>query len=406
MSGELRQSEMRGRYPEFGRSLAMGALIGVTVALIFSAGFFLRELMQIPALATDGRDYPLLNEVSALIDRHFVRTPPDETALEYGAIRGMLGALADPNTYFIDPPVAQSESDVLAGTYGGIGVTLQRSADGTRYLLYPYDDSPARAAGIQNGAQLIAINEMDITTTIQQDAVDQLMRGEVKDGSGVTLRAVQPDGSEFAAFIAFDIINVPSVFWRIVQDNPKVGYVQIVRFTNRTPSELETGLQEMDAAGIDGLILDLRSNGGGLFRESLAVADQFLESGVALYERTRNAEKTYETENGGLYTAKPLVVLVNNGTASASELVAGALRDRERATLIGQRTYGKGTIQQIFALSDSSSVHITSAEWYTPDQVRIDGSGLEPDILTTPDASGRDVELSEALQILSQQDTP
>jgi carboxyl-terminal processing protease len=384
----------------------MGALIGVTVALIFSAGFFLRDLMQIPAFASEARDYPLLNEVSGLIERHFVRTPPEPTALEYGAIRGMLGALADPNTYFIDPPVAQSESDVLAGTYGGIGVTLQRAADGTRYLLYPYDDSPARAAGIENGAQLIAVNDMDITTAIQQDAVDQLMRGEVKEGSGVSLRVLQPDGSEFSEFIAFGIINVPSVFWRLVQDSPAIGYVQIVRFTNRTPNELEAGLQELEASGIEGLILDLRSNGGGLFRESLDVADQFLEDGVALFERTRSVEKTYETESGGLFTDKPLVVLVNNGTASASELVAGAIRDRDRAVLIGQRTYGKGTIQQIFALSDSSSVHITSAEWYTPARNRIDGSGLEPDIVTEPDASGRDVELSEALQILSQQDTP
>ncbi len=400
------QKPMNTQIKEYGRSIALGALMGVMLAVVFAAGFVMRDIIQIPDLAaTDAtNEYPLLDEVNTYLERYYLRPLPDDTTKQYAAIKGMLESLEDRNTFFIEPPVAQSESDALAGTYGGIGVQLQRSEMGD-YLLYPFEDSPAKAAGIMDGDILVAVNGTPIEITSQQDAIDQLLRGEVKDNNGVeiTVRRILGDtNEEFTEFIPFGVINVPSVIWRVLTEDQRIGYVLILRFTNRTPDELEIALSDLRAQGIQGLILDLRNNGGGLLQESVEVASKFLEGGVVLYEQRRDSEKEYPVVGEPLMPDVPMVVLVNQWTASAAELVAGALLDRERGILIGQQTYGKGTIQQIFELGDRSSIHVTSAEWFTPNRNKIDGVGLSPTIAMIPDPNGRDVEIGEAIRYLQQ----
>ncbi|HEX2618674.1 MAG TPA: S41 family peptidase [Phototrophicaceae bacterium] len=392
---------MNSRFRDYGRSLALGALAGIVMAAIFAAGFFTRELVDLPVLTqASGDNFPLLNEVEALLEHYYLRQIPDATMRQYAAIRGVMDTLGDHNTFFIEPPVAQSESDALAGTYGGIGVQLQRSTTG-EYILFPFDDSPAEKAGIKEGDLLIRVNDIDVSGSIQQDAVDQMLRGEVKAGNGVkiTIRR-ENETEETALFIEFGVINVPSVIWRVLPEDNRIGYIHILRFTNRTPDEVTQALQKLRIAGIQGLILDLRDNGGGLLQESVKVAGQFLDGGVVLYEKTNKNEKTFTADTGGLMTDLPMTVLVNQWTASAAELVAGALEDRGRGILIGQKTYGKGTIQQIFELSDKSSIHITAAEWFTPEHRALDGVGLEPGIPVEPDSSGRDLELLQAMDYL------
>ncbi|GAB4524349.1 MAG: S41 family peptidase [Anaerolineae bacterium] len=395
-----------GNYGEYTRSLLLGALLGIGLALVFSAGFFLRDLVDMPSafaapdpLQEEG--YPLLDEVQLLVNRHYLGSQPDYAQRQYAAIRGMLSALGDRNTFFIDPPVARSESDVLAGTYGGIGVNLQRNEAG-EYVLYPFPDGPAARAGIQDGDVLVSINTTALTLTEQPDAVDQLLRGEVKEGSGVEI-TIRRGEETLTEFILFEVINVPSVLWRVLAEDEQLGYIQIMRFTSRTPDEVRQAVNELREAGVGAFVLDLRNNSGGLLQESVEVAGIFLDGGVVLYEQTNETENVFRAEENGEMTDLPLVVLVNSGTASASELVAGAIQDRKRGILIGQRTFGKGTIQQIFPLSDSSSVHITSAEWFTPDRNAIDGVGLEPDLPMIPDTNGRDVEIGEAVRHLQEQ---
>jgi carboxyl-terminal processing protease len=201
-------------------------------------------------------------------------------------------------------------------------------------------------------------------------------------------------------FIEFAVVQVPSVVWRVLAEEPSFGYVQVIRFTARTPDELHTALTALRQANITALVLDLRGNSGGLLQESVEVASEFLDGGVVFIERSREGQTETNATEGGIALDLPLVVLVDQGTASAAELVAGAIRDRGRGILIGQRTYGKGSVQLIFRLSDESSVHITSAEWLTPNQVPLSGQGLEPDISMIPDESGRDVELGEAIRYL------
>jgi carboxyl-terminal processing protease len=387
------------------QSIALGALVGFGFAVIFAAGFAFRGFLDTqPANAADASSatngYILLDEVQTLLDEHYLRSQPDTQTREYAAIRGMLGALNDRYTFFIDPPVAQSESDVLAGTYGGIGVQIKRTEAG-EIALYPFVDSPAATAGIQNGDVLIAINDTPITISHQQDAIDQMLRGEVKEGSGVSITfRKQGETNDITVFVPFATINVPSVIWRKAEDSGQIGYIQILLFTSRTPEELKIALQELLQEGVKGLILDLRNNSGGLLQESVIVASQFINDGVIVYEKTNHEEQPLFAQGGGLATEIPLVVLVNQGTASAAELVAGAIRDRERGILIGQTTFGKGTVQQIYRLSDDSSLHITAAEWLTPSRQVIDGKGLEPTIAMIPDADGRDVEIGEAIRYL------
>ncbi|NWG17419.1 MAG: PDZ domain-containing protein [Chloroflexi bacterium] len=379
------------------------------MAVMFAAGFFFRGVLDFPSVmvsaSSDTTGYPLLNEVQTLLDQYYLRPQPDHAARQYAAIRGVLSALNDRYTFLIDPPVAQSESDVLAGTYGGIGVQIQRSETGD-IVLYPFADGPAFTAGVREGDILKAVNDVVIELSTQQDVIDQMLRGEVKDNNGVEITAIHPDSSEeYTRFIPFAVINVPSVIGRILSEAPSLGYIQIQRFTSRTPEELKTTIEKLQQnERIKGLILDLRNNSGGLLVESIAVASQFLDGGlVVAYERNNNEEKSINAVNGGMQTHLPLAVLINQGTASAAELVAGAIRDHERGVLIGQTTYGKGTVQQIFRLSDDSSLHVTSAEWLTPDRHQLDGEGLQPDYLLIPDPNGRDIELGEAIRILSEQ---
>jgi carboxyl-terminal processing protease len=386
------------------RSILYGLLLGVGMALVFAGGFFFRDLLSRSVLTTatanTGEDYALLDEVQALIDRHFLLPQPDYSQRQYAAIRGMLSTLGDRFTFFIDPPVAASESDALAGTYGGIGVDIVRTEMG-ELRLYPFDDSPARIAGIADGDVLLEVNGTAVDVSLSQDALDQLLRGEVRDGSGVNVTAARAEpGERYTVFVPFAVINVPSVTWRVVDDPARIAYIQIKRFTARTPEELTTALNELRAVNVLALVIDMRNNTGGLLQESIDVADEFLDGGVIVYERSSTNERPHEAQPGGLAVDLPMIVLVNGQTASGAELVAGAIQDRDRGILIGQRTYGKGTVQQIFPLSDGSSLHVTSSEWFTPAQQQLEGSGLTPDIEMIPDANGRDVELGEAVRRL------
>lgn len=382
---------------------ARGMLAGLILGGVFVAGFLLRTWMPVAANADEDLEvFPLLAQVKGLLETNYLRPLPDDQALEYAAVRGYLSELKDPYTFFIDPPVAQSESDVLAGEYGGIGVQVQRNEQGD-IVLYPFPDGPATRAGVENGAILVAVNGAPLAPGERIDVIDGMLRGEVGDGRGVTITLRAPDAAETRdVFIAFEVVQVPSVVWRMLAEEDTFGYVQVIRFTSRTPDELRAAIGDLKSQDAEALVLDLRGNSGGLLQESVQVASEFLDSGVVFYEVRRSGETATNATSGGAWTEQPLVVLVDAGTASAAELVAGAIRDRERGILIGQRTYGKGSVQLIFRLSDGSSVHITSAEWYTPDRTPLEGNGLEPTIAMIPDEAGRDVELGEAVRQLRQ----
>ncbi len=400
-------SKLLSQIPSYIRSILMGLIIGIVVAISYMIGFISNDLVE--NMLDDGTliadsyssqsEYVILSEVQNLVSSVYLRELPDQTELEYAAIRGMLESLNDPATFFIDPPVAQSESQALAGTYGGIGVLVKRIESG-EFALFPFQESPSFKAGLRDNDILLKVNGISLTTDLTIDEVDQLLRGEVTDGNGVTVEIQSLSGETKEFFIEFEVINIPSVISRLTQEDESIGYLQILKFTSRTPEELETQLADLENLDISALILDLRNNSGGLLVESIEVADQFLEEGTIVIEKSRDDMTEFAASAGDDPLQVPIVILVNGRTASASELLAGALRDNDAGILMGQKTFGKGTVQQIFPLSDGSSIHITSAEWFTPNELSIAENGLEPDITLIPDESGRDVEFGEAVRYL------
>lgn len=381
-----------------GKQVFVGMFWGISISIAFVVGFIFEEVFTQTSHTASSHEYGLLLEVQTLLDENYLREQPSPTERQYAAIRGMLSSLDDRYTFFIDPPVAQSESDVLAGTYGGIGVQIQRNEMGD-VVMYPFEDGPAKKAGIQDGDILLKINDEDVTLSVRQDTIDQMLRGEVKNDNGVTLEYRR--GEEILSdFVLFDVINVPSVIWRTVHTDDSIGYIQVLRFTSRTPDEFAEAIEALSMFELLGVVIDLRDNSGGLLQESVQTASIVLDGGVVVYEVNHTGERVFEATEGDLLNGLPIVVLVNQGTASAAELVAGAIRDSGRGIIVGQQTFGKGTVQQIYRLSDESSLHVTSAEWFTPERNALDGIGLIPDIMMIPDENGRDVELGEAIRHL------
>ena len=236
------------------------------------------------------------------------------------------------------------------------------------------------------------------------DEIVLMIRGEV--GTTVVL-TVEREGVEDPIDITIEraVIETPSAHWRVLEEDPTIGYIQLTAFTERSNSELDQAFDELVGQGAETYILDLRGNGGGLLDAAVDVASQFIRNGVIVREDRKNeGERTYNVRGGGKALDQNLVVLVDGGTASASEIVAGALQDYERAMLIGEKTFGKGSVQLIYELSDTSRLHVTVAKWFTPNGNEIDGTGLAPDIevlFTEEDhAEGRDPQLERAISFL------
>ena len=387
--------------------IVLAVLTGVClVALAFGTGFavawfqpgrsLLEATVQDPG-ATSTLD--LFKEAWDVVTEVFYGPLPAARARSYGAVRGLLSTLDDPYSVLIEPIPRQFEQDDLSGFYGGVGVELSRDEEG-RVVLSPLRASPATAAGVLEGDVLLAVDGVPITPEMDlaEDIVASI-RGEV--GTEVAL-TVQRGAERLTFTITRQVIETLSVEWRSLEQ-PALGYVRISSFTDRTVDELGEGLEELLDGGAEGLILDLRGNGGGLLQAALDVADQFFDGDVLLYEsgRRRAEEKVYEASATGRAMEIPLVVLVDRGTASASEIVAGAIQDRERGLLVGETTFGKGSVQLIFDLSDGSSLHVTSARWFTPNHHQLDGVGLTPDVVVEADPEGDgDVQLERAVDVL------
>lgn len=350
--------------------------------------------------AEEPESFDVYWEAWGFVEQDFYGELPSDKEMTYGAIRGSLNALEDPYSILVEPQPREMERDDLRGSYGGIGAYVSVDEDG-QFVLEPIDEEqPSAVAGILSGDILLAIDSVPVTAEMTVEDVVVAIRGPV--GEAVILTVRHP-GAQEPVDIAVEraIIELPSVYWRQLEDDSAIGYIQITRFTERSDQEVEDALRELAALGIGKLILDLRHNGGGLLQAAVDVADQFLTDGVILYEKRAGAEETtVEATRRGMAPEIPLVVLVDEATASASEIVAGALQDQGRATLVGAVTFGKGSVQHIYDLSDGSSLHVTSARWFTPSHQMLDGQGLTPDLAVGLDESSADLQLERAVEFL------
>lgn len=356
------------------------------------------------ALAPD--DLDIFWEAMELVEEDFYGELPSPNERSYGAIRGVLETLDDKNTGFLAPDEATSFMESIEGSFEGIGAMVEWAEDeGAVRIIEPFEDQPAWNAGIRPGDLIIAINGQDVAELTGLNEAINRIKGPKGTEVHLTVRREGLDEPlEFPVTRA--LIDVPVVESEMYGDNQEYAYVALKRFSVDASKKLRDELETLLTDDTQGLIFDLRSNPGGLLREAIRVASIFLEDERVLIERfSDGTEEIYNTEGSALVPDDlPLIVLVNEGSASASEIVAGALQDVERARLLGVTTFGKGSVQLPHTLSDESLLRVTIALWYTPSDRSIDDTGLEPDIVVERTIEQReneeDPQLDRALELL------
>lgn len=324
---------------------------------------------------------------------------PDFQTIVYGAIRGSLQALGDEYTSFIEPRIAAIINEDASGEFQGIGAYVRMRDDGKLEIAGIIPGTPAEEAGLRSGDRVLAVNGESIIGYGIYEAI-ALIRGPA--GTPVTLLIERPGEEEtFEVTIIRARIEIPLVQAKMLEGN--IAYIQLTDFSATASRQMRESLADLLARNPKGLILDLRNNPGGWLDQALEVADLFLDRGVILIERTKEGEEVFRSRDGGPAESIPLVVLVNGGSASASEIVAGAIQDRGRGILIGEPTVGKGSVQRPYRLRDGSELRVTIAHWFTPNDRAISGQGLTPDIeVPWPEDAGpdEDPQLDRAVEYL------
>ncbi len=320
----------------------------------------------------------VFGDVLSVIQNSYVEEPSTDNLIQ-GAIRGMIQTL-DPHSSYLTPDMLKQVEVETRGAFGGLGIEIGVK-DGMLTIIAPIDDTPASRAGLKAGDTIVKIENDPTRDMTINDAVKR-MRGE--PDTKVTIWIAREGFTEPKAFtLTRAIIKIKSVKAKDLGDG--IGYVKLNQFQADTDSELEKGLQEQlkTKDGLKGLVLDLRNNPGGLLDQAVKVSDKFVESGLIVYTdgRIENQKVKYVAHKEGTYNGFPIVVLVNAGSASASEIVAGCLQDHGRAIILGTRTFGKASVQTILPLDDGSALRLTTARYYTPNGRSIQAKGIEPDIV-------------------------
>ena len=346
-------------------------------------------------------EFQRLSEVWELLNReHIDQDNLDPRVISDGAIRGMLRALDDPYASFLDAEQFSLENEDIRGFFGGIGAEVG-IRNGVITILAPMPDTPAEAAGVRPGDVILEVNGESIRGLSLLEVV-RLIRGE--RGTKVTLLLRHVSNSETVSIeIERDIINLVSV--SLLMQVGRIGHLRLSGFTGTTGEELKEALERFERSQGVGLVLDLRNNPGGLVSSVVEVTSQFIRDGLVLYQiDARGNRRNWGVKSGGIGLDIPMVVLVNEFSASASEVFAGAIIDNDRATIIGATTFGKGSVNNLWQLDDGSGINFTTARWFTPNGTLIEGEGITPDVLLEIALDDDDdVYLDRAIEILKEQ---
>jgi carboxyl-terminal processing protease len=334
------------------------------------------------AATTSYQELQLFTDVLSIVRRSYVEEVPIKDLI-YGAIDGMLLSL-DPHSGFMPPELySEMKLDTL-GQFGGLGIEITLR-DGILTVVAPIEDTPAARAGLAPADQILRI-EGQLTKDMEIMEAVRLMRGE--PGSSITITVMRESFDKPRDFTLIrEVIKVKSVKASMLQEG--YGYIRLAQFQERSSQDMAKALAELhneNQSGLKGLILDLRNNPGGLLDQAVAVVDLFLREGLIVYTKGREAEAQMEfsAKPEGTEPDYPLIVLINGGSASASEIVAGALQDHERAVILGSQSFGKGSVQTIIPLSDDSGLRLTTARYFTPRGTSIQAMGITPDIEVLP----------------------
>src|SRR5665648_73529 len=335
------------------------------------------------------------------VNDKFVDQPVDQTKMMRGAIDGMLNSLGDPHTSYMDPDMYRQASTPLQGEYDGIGAWVDLTGEFLT-IISPMPNSPAEKQGLKPEDQVIAVDGEDVTELSGEQVLKKIL-GEA--GTDVTLSIFRPvDNSTFDVTITRQKIEIPSVTSKMIENN--IAYVQLSNFGDKTHEELKKQLKGLLKEDPQGLILDLRNNGGGYLTAAIEVTSEFVNKSPIMYEEFGDGSRvTYDAKPLGIFTKLPMVILINGGTASASEITAGAIQDYKRGVLVGTQSYGKGSVQNWITLADDQgAIRVTIARWLTPNERQINEIGLSPDYIveiTEDDIAAKiDPQLEKAIQLL------
>ncbi len=357
--------------------LGMGITAGITIDRQFLIAY-----AQSGGTSNTGPDMQLIGEAWSRIQRVYVDQSAEQSQpLTYGAISGMVDALGDTgHSTFLSPEMVKSEQDYTQGQFEGIGAEVE-SKNGYVVIVAPIDGSPAQKAGLHAGDAILKVDGQDVTDLSAQQVVGRIL-GPAGTSVSLTILDTKTNQTSDVTIVRAKI-TVDNVTFQILPGTT-IAHVRLAGFSQGVSQELEQALTNVQKQGVTGIILDMRDNPGGLLDEAVNTASEFLASGDVLQEKDAQGQITrVAVRSGGVATQIPLVVLINNGTASASEIVAGALQDAHRATLLGETTFGTGTVLQEFALSDGSALLLAVEEWLTPNGRVIWHKGITPDQVVT-----------------------
>lgn len=362
-------------------TLGVAAVFGFSVAIAINA---LADKDTAPSASAEQSAIPLnelrtFTDVLTRVKADYVDPVTDKTLMD-NAIRGMIARL-DPHSNYMDKAEFKDLQETTTGKFGGLGLQVSMK-DNIITVIAPIDDTPAQRAGIKSGDKIVKING-EFTQGLDLEKSVKLMRGD--PGTKITLTIVR-DGVDkpFDVTIERAIINVKSVKARML--DPGFGYVRIAQFQSDTTEQLHDALKQLvkdnDKHPLKGLVLDLRNNPGGVLQAAVGVVDTFVNKGLIVYTNGRDADSkmSFKAHEGDMLSGAPIVVLVNGGSASASEIVAGALQDDGRALIAGERTFGKGSVQSIMPLNNGGALRLTTARYFTPLGRSIQGEGIKPDV--------------------------
>ena len=370
--------------------LALGAGLGF-------AGFILglNQNIQTDKLTSKGEEHlEKMEMLENLIDKNFLFDYKEDDLYE-GSFKGMFANLKDPYTQYFTKDEFKKLMETLDGRYKGIGVLVQASKEGYIKVVQVFDDSPAKEAGLKAGDYIVKVEGKEFSAEQMEEAV-ALMKGDKDTTVNITIKRVseaKPDGEDIDLKVDRRDVKVDTIDESIREvEGKKIGYIHIKSFDDVTGEDFEKSYKKLKDAGIDGLVMDLRNNPGGSLDVCLEIADKFLDKGVIVTTEDKNG-KVITEESDQEADKIPMTVLVNENSASASEILSGALKDRKRAKIIGKKTFGKGIVQKLFPLNDGSGAKITISEYHTPSGAKINKVGVEPDIEV--ESEDKDLEIKE-----------
>ncbi len=384
-----RQSKINDR-GSFLKGILLGVIITILVISISVSGINIFRKYILKDLSISQK----ISEIENIIDKHYVNEY-EKSLLEEAMYKGMVISLNDPYSYYMTKEELNIFLQDTEGNYVGIGIEVRLNDENKMIINKVFEGSPAEEAGLKVEDIILKVENSEITTSSYKDILAKI-KGE--EGTNVNLTVSRPKENKTLDFtVTRKSIDVPTVKYNMLQDN--IGYISISQFDRVTTEQFKNAFNNLSNA--KGLIIDLRNNPGGLLTTATAITDMLVPKGTITYIEDKNGKKNYSYSDENYYN-KPLVILVNENSASASEVLSGAVKDFGVGKLVGEKTYGKGVVQNLYKLSDDSGIKVTIAKYYTPNGICINGTGIEPDIKVLNDEnSSKDLQLEKAIETIN-----